>query len=541
MRFDRFGTALLTGAAAAAFATANAHAQVRPDTARADTSHAGMHHPVPADPSHAGMHHPIPPDTSHPRLGHPMPADSPHARLDHPAPPPAADSHAGHAMQGMRMPGDTTPRALQPAGLHDAMSGVRHAGMRHEMLMRELGGGWQLLGMAQAFAMTTFAAPRDPGHPLHDTESYLTQPAAMVNVLSPGARFALRSTLNLEAITQPDGEITFGGWGEGYIDRRHPHTFLHEAMLSLNAWNAGGGALSLSGGKGFAAYGTDDPMSRPVAKYPTNHHLSQILERWTVNGAYTRGPWSAEASLFSGAEPEGPWDLGNFGGFGESFSARVIRRFGGMGTTAPWELGASFGSVSEPHEGTTERTRLYNATIRHSGAHSFGGIYAMAEGSLSDPGHGDGFWSLLGETQVRIGRHRPYSRVEYATRPEYARLGALGTPEFYRYDHDEEPVGAARWLIGSLGYEYDLSGGGAATRPYIEVQHGRVRAERGGIDPDALLGGHTLWSVSAGFRLFFGGGPMRMGTYGVMDDMTLMHHPMDGMAGMNMNASEARH
>jgi hypothetical protein len=510
MRLDRLGAALLTGAAAAAFAGASATAQTRPDTTRTH----------PADSTHAGMHHPAP-------------ADTPRAA-------PGADPHAGHAMPGMRMPGDTTPRALQPAGLHDAMSGVRHAGMKHEMLMREFAGGWRLLAMAQAFAMTTWAAPRDPGNPLHDTESYLTQPAVMVNVLSPRAHLALRATLNLEAVTQPQGEITFGGWGEGFIDRRHPHTFLHEAMVSLNAWNVAGGALSLSGGKGFAAYGTDDPMSRPVAKYPTNHHLSQILERWTVNAAYTRGPWSAEGSLFSGQEPDGPWELGNFGGFGRSFSARVIRRFGGTGTTAPWELGASFGSVSEPHGGTTARTRLYNATIRHSGAHAFGGIYAMAEGSLSDPDHGSGYGSLLGEAQVRIGRHRPYYRVEYATRPEYARRGAPGTPGFYRYEHDGEPVGATRWLIHSVGYEYDLSGGGVATRPYVEVQHSRVRAERGGIDPEALFGGRTPWSVSAGFRLFFGGGPMRMGSYGVMDDMTLMHHPSNDVAGMTMTA-EAHH
>jgi hypothetical protein len=510
MRFDKIGAALLLGAAATALPFTHAAGQVRPDT-----SHAGHARPQPADTAHGRMHHPAPADTSARSRRRPA----------------AADPHAGHAMPAAPSPRDTLPRERQPSGLHDAMSGVRHAAMKHEMLMRRFGDGWMLLGMAQAFSMTTWAAPRDGDSPVHDTESYITQPAVMINVQSPNARVVLRSTLNLEALTQPNGEITFGGWGEGFIDRRHPHTFVHEAMLSLNGWNVAGGALSLSAGKGFAAYGTDDPMSRPVAKYPTNHHLSQILERWTVSGAYTHGPWSAEASVFAGAEPSGPWVLDNFEGFGESFSARVIRRFGGTGTMAPWELGASFGSVAEPHDGTTDRTRLYNATVRHSGAHSFGGIYAMAEGSRSDPEHGDGYWSLLGETQVRIGRHRPYYRVELATRPEYPREGAPGTPGFYRYDHDDEPLGATRWLIHSLGYEYDLHGGGVATRPYIEVQHSRVKAERGEIDVEPMFGGRTLWSVSAGFRLFFGGGPMRMGTYGVLDDMTLMHHPMDSAAG----------
>ncbi|HEX6746731.1 MAG TPA: hypothetical protein VF092_05495 [Longimicrobium sp.] len=486
----RIGAALLMGAAAAALAFGRAEAQVRPDT-----SHAA-HHPAPRDTSRA--------------------------------------AHAGHdmgAMPGMTPVRDTLPTPLQHAGLHDAMSGRRHAGMKHEMLMREFAGGWQLLGMAQAFAMTTWAAPRDADNPLHDTESYLTQPAAMVNVLSPGATVALRTTLNFEALTQPQGEIAFGGWGEGFIDRRHPHTFLHEAVLSLNLWDVGGGALSFSAGKGFAPYGTDDPMSRPVAKYPTNHHLSQILERWLVMGQYLRGPWSVEASVFGGQEPDGPWDLGNLSSFGNSFSGRVMRRFGGTGTTAPWELSASFGSVAEEHAGTTERTRLYNGSIRHSGAHSFGGIYAMAEASVSDPGDGDGFWSVLGETQVRIARHRPYYRIELATRPEYLREDVVGTEGFFRYDHDAHPVGASRWLISSLGYEFDLSGGGVATRPFVEVQHNRVSRERGPV-PAALLDGENFWSVSAGFRLFFGGGPMRMGSYGALDDMTLMHHPLDGMDSM---------
>src|SRR5690606_34980716 len=115
--------------------------------------------------------------------------------------------------------------------------------------------------------------------PPDETGLYLTQLAVMFNVESPASRVVLRSTLNLEGLTQSDGELTFGAWGEGFLDKRHPHTLVHELMLSANLWRFGGGSLSVSVGKGFAPYGTDDPMSRPVAKYPTNHHLSQILER----------------------------------------------------------------------------------------------------------------------------------------------------------------------------------------------------------------------------------------------------------------------
>jgi hypothetical protein len=510
MRGTRLAALLLAGAAAPVPAL---HAQVR-----GDTTHA--HHPAPDTARAGGMR--APRDTSARRdTSRAMPG------MQMPGMP-------GMAMPGMAMPGDTNPRDLARAGMHDAMSGRRHAAMRMDMVMSPLGGGWMLLGMAQAFVMTTWAAPRDPSNALHATESYLTQPALMANVEGPGSRVVLRTTLNLEALTQPAGEITFGGWGEGFIDRRHPHTFLHEAMLSLNLWRAAGGAFSLSAGKGFAPYGTDDPMSRPVAKYPTNHHLSQILERWTLNGIWLRGPWSLEAGVFGGQEPDGPWSLSNLSSFGNSFSGRVTRRFGGAGTTAPWELSASFGSVGESLEGTTQRTSLWNVAVRHSGSHSFGGIYALAEASLSDPSGEPGYASVLGETQVRIARHRPYTRVELATRPEYAREGAPGTPGFFRYDHATEPIGATRWAIGTLGYEYDLSGGGVATRPFIEVQRSDVHSQRGGVDPAALYGSSGFWTVSAGFRLFFGGGPMRMGTYGVLDDMTLMHHPLQPMAGMDV-------
>jgi hypothetical protein len=508
MRAGKIGVALVLGAAAAAFAPAPVTAQVRPDTAH------GRHRaPTPA-----------PRDTARANRA-PAPVDSARARR---AAPPADSAHAAHQhAPGMQMPAPADSARRRRAGMHDAMSGPLHAGMHMDMLMRPLGGGWRLLGMAQAFSMVTWVAPRDRESQIHDSEGYVTQPTVMVNLEGPGSRVVVRSTLNLEAVTQPGGEYNFGGWGEGFIDKRHPHTVLHEAMVSLNAWRAPGGVASLSAGKGFAAYGTDDPMSRPVAKYPTNHHLSQLLERWTVTGAWLPGPWSVEASVFGGGEPDGPWDLGNVSSFGNSFSVRLGRRFGGVGTTAPWEITASAATVAESHDGETERTALYNAAVRHSWPHSFGGIYALAEASMSDPEEGEGVWSLVGETQVRIGRHRPYYRVEYATRPEYPRQGAPGEPGFFRYDHDDEPIGATRWLIQSLGYEFDLSGGGVATRPYLEAQYHHARPERGGVEPEILYGSRNFWTVSAGFRLFFGGGPMRMGSYGVLDDMTLMHHPIE--------------
>ena len=382
------------------------------------------------------------------------------------------------------------------------------------------------MGMAQAYPIISTSLGAISESSRDATGVYLTQPAVMFNVESPGSKVTLRTTLNFEGITQPDGELTFGGWGEGFLDKRHPHTLLHEFMLSANLWAFARGDLSISAGKGFAPYGTDDPMSRPVVKYPTNHHLSQILERWTLNGAYVNRNWSLEAAVFGGGEPEGPYDLSNIKSFGDSWSARFARRFGsGYGPMAETELSASYGRVREVHHEEEAITNLYNGALRHERAYGFGTLYGLIEGSVSRPQEGEGFFSVLGETQLRMRGHQPYYRVEYATRPEYEREGAPGTQDFFRYDHDSHAIGATRWLINTLGYGYQLTGYPVSARPFIELQHSSVRAERGGIEPADLCGKSSFWGLTAGFRIFLGGDPMRMGSYGVLDPMTSMHRP----------------
>jgi hypothetical protein len=376
--------------------------------------------------------------------------------------------------------------------------------------------------MAQAFPVVTFGQPEAEGDdPLHETHFYLTQ-ALMTNLESAGQRFVLRTTLNFEGLTQKDGELTYGGWGEGFIDRRHPHTLLHELMLSANLWDIGGSAFSLSAGKGFAPYGTSDPMSRPALKYPTNHHLSQILERWTVNATWLRGPWSIEAGIFGGEEPEGPYDLSNIESFGNSWSVRIARRWGaGVGPQAAWEASASFGSVTEFAHTVEETTRLVNGAVQRSAGLGGGHLYGLVEGSWSFLEDHASFFSFLGEARYEVGRHQPYARVEYARRPEYARLGTSGT-DFFRYEHGEDPVGTTRWLIATAAYAYQATGSPWGLRPFVEVQHHQVRGDQGGVSATELFGGTSFWALSLGARVFFGGGPMRMGSYGVLDAITHM-------------------
>jgi hypothetical protein len=177
------------------------------------------------------------------------------------------------------------------------------------------------------------------------TELRVVQPALMARVAGP-ARLSLLATLDLEGATISEGELTAGVWGEGFIDRRHPHTYVHELLLTgddLLGRLDGVTRISLTAGKGFAPFGTDDPMSRPVLRYPVNHHLAQVLERAVVIGAVNYGPVSAEVGLFNGDEPEQPdqWPL--MKRFGDSWSARLTGRpIGGV------ELQASRADVHSP-------------------------------------------------------------------------------------------------------------------------------------------------------------------------------------------------
>jgi hypothetical protein len=392
-------------------------------------------------------------------------------------------------------------------------------------------GGWRLMGMAQAFPVMTAGAPGgEDGDPLRRTGWYLTQPAIMANAESSDQRFVLRTTLNFEGLTQGDGELTFGGWGEGYIDKRHPHTLLHELMLSVNFWDVAGGDFSVSAGKGFAPYGTSDPMARPGLKYPTNHHLSQILERWTASAVFLRGAWSVEAGVFGGQEPESPYDFSNIESFADSWSVRIARRFGPVsGPIAPWEASASFGSVSEFAHTMQETTRLINVALRRSAPIGDAQLYALVEGSVSVLKDHDNFFSILSEARYTRGRHQPYARLEYARRPEYAREGPRGEDGFFRYDHDDDPVGTTRWLISTAAYAYELTGRPWSLRPFVEVQHHQVRGDQGGVVATDLFGTTNFWAISVGARVFLGGNPMRMGNYGVVDPMTAMSRAMNAM------------
>lgn len=81
--------------------------------------------------------------------------------------------------------------------------------------------------------------------------------------------------------------------------------------------------LFLAAGKGFVPFGTDDPMSRPVVRFPVNHHLSQVLERAVALAGVRAGPVTVEGSLFNGDEPASPGSWPAWDRFGDSWAARL--------------------------------------------------------------------------------------------------------------------------------------------------------------------------------------------------------------------------
>ena len=110
--------------------------------------------------------------------------------------------------------------------------------------------GVQLSG--QAIAVSTRVDPIPGGTSLDEIR--VVQPAILARAHALGGKLAFTGSLNLEGWTMPEGELTPGAFGEGYVDRRHPHTYFHELMLSVTdplGRLDGDLRVSLSGGKGF--------------------------------------------------------------------------------------------------------------------------------------------------------------------------------------------------------------------------------------------------------------------------------------------------
>lgn len=362
---------------------------------------------------------------------------------------------------------------------------------------------------AQAAAVTTHAAPAHAGEAL--TETVLTQPVLSVAARTWGGRIQLRGMANLEGLTLEGGELNPGAWGEGFVDRRHPHTLLHEAVGTVEL-RRGRAAASLTLGKGFAPYGTDDPMARPFIKFPVNHHLAQILERAVVIGAVRYGPAALEAGVFNGDEPEGPWDMPALGRLGDSWAARAT-----VWPGAGLELSASHAWVNSPEHvgGAGLDRRMWSAAARWERQAGAWRLYGLAEWARADDLHlGERrfrFESVLLEGSASNGGLGAALRLERTTRPEEERLAdPFRTP---RPHADFNILGQTRWTIATVRVQAEP---GRMAQPFVEAAYLRpVQAIRPSLFvPAEFYGARQLWSVAAGVRLAVGSGHGRMGRYG---------------------------
>ena len=368
------------------------------------------------------------------------------------------------------------------------------------------------------------------------TEFRLVQPVLMAVGHAFGARLGFTATLDLEGVTMPDGELTPGAWGEGFVDRRHPHTTVHELNVTVNDLLGqldGRGQLSLTLGKGFVPFGTDDPMSRPFERFPANHHLSQLLE-WAVGVVqFDIGRVTLEGSLFNGDEPTqaSDWPLirtdQHSWRFGDSYSGRLlVRPIDGL------ELQGSLAHVRSPEArpGGGPDANKVSLSARWNDATSTGERYAMAEYARTSELDGTFIYrTYLAEAMVIRGRMRAAYRFESTERPE--ELRNFDQFRTVRPSPDNSILGISRWSLHTIHLAFDVMSPNrrAEIQPFIEGTFGHITKVGGGVfDAVSLYGTDRVTALNLGVMVGFGMRGHRMGRYGALASS------MAGMAGMKM-------
>jgi hypothetical protein len=382
----------------------------------------------------------------------------------------------------------------------------------------------KLRGGAHAVPLLTHVSPILQGASM--TEAYLTQPTLMGEVATAGGALRLRSSISLEALTIDRGELGAGAYGEGYVDRRHPHTYLHELMLTVER-DVGAARASAAVGRGFVPFGTDDPMMRPFVKFPVNHHLGQILERLLLAGGVRAGPFTVEAAVFGGNEPMNARDIGRLERFGDSWAARFTAE-----PVPGLELQGSRAYVISPEMPTGDGgdQRKWSAAARYSAVQKAGGVYALIEWKRTTEIERGldlySYGSALLEAALDLEGWRPALRIERSERPEEERtFDPFRTVWPHGGSHG---MGLTRWTIIAARLEKALPVRGMSAAPFIEASTAHVQETAGGLfEPDLFYGSTRIWTLNIGARLGVGWHPARMGRYGVAGDALphyIRHH-----------------
>jgi hypothetical protein len=370
------------------------------------------------------------------------------------------------------------------------------------------------------------------------TEAYLTQPIIAATLHAGWLR--AMGMLNLEGLTLRRGELDTGAWGEGYVDRRHPHAYLHELVMGVES-RPSVLAGSIYAGRGFVPFGSDDPMTRPFVSYPVDHHLAQIIERLMVVAAARAGPIAIEAATFGGDEPIDPSTLPLARRMGDSWSVRGT--FGGMLPVIfnRAELTASYANVKSPEyrEGQGLDQRKAHVGLRFEG--DGGGLstrYALVElARTTDIDRGRSLYTFdaaLGEGALCRGGAGVAIRWERSDRPEEERL--LDLFRSARPATDVSILGVTRWttITGAVSLAAP-SAYAIRAAPFLEVA--RVMADRttaAVFDPVRFYGSTGMWRIAAGIRVAAGrAAHARMGRYGVASGDFTAHTPRHAHPGMD--------
>ncbi|HEY2804963.1 MAG TPA: hypothetical protein VGI92_03805 [Gemmatimonadales bacterium] len=382
---------------------------------------------------------------------------------------------------------------------------------------------------AQATPLATMAAPAPGGS--NRTEFRVVAPTLFGMLPLLHGHLTVHVMLDGEGLTMSGGELSLGAWGESYEDRRHPHTWAHEVLVTVNdpVRLPAGVRWSLTAGKGFAAFGTEDPMSRPAMIYPVNHHFSQVLERAVVVGAVSWRAVTVEGSVFNGDEPERWNEWPNWSRFGDSWSARLTVR-----PTPGLEIGGSIAEVKSPEhrQGAGLVHRLVNFSARYQRLTHIGEVYALAEWDKTVEGGFFSYYSGLAEVQWRRYQTglRAYLRFERTDRPEELRLSSDDFRTI-RPHSENGNIGITRWNVATLGAGKPFSIARLPVRfeTIGEAAYMHVTTLTGVFDPVQWYGRNDLWMLSVGLRIGAGSPMHRMGQYGAA-----MAGPMHSMNEMKM-------
>jgi hypothetical protein len=357
------------------------------------------------------------------------------------------------------------------------------------------------------------------------TEAYLTRPVA--SGFLDARWFHVLGMLDLEGLTLRRGELDLGAWGEGYIDRRHPHAYVHELMAGVDLERSGA-AVSLYTGRGFASFGSDDPMSRPFVSYPVDHHLAQILERVVVIGAARLGPMVAEATTFNGDEPLDPSTAPRFSRFGDSWAIRGTLVGDGLARVLHGaELAASYAAVKSPEyrDGLGLDQRKAHVALRLTGESGALARYALVEAArTTDLDQGRSLYTfdaLLAEGAVCRGELGFAARWERSDRPEEERSTDLFRAP--RPATDVSILGVTQWTTVTTQLALpSVHAGVVHGAPFVEVARLAVdRTSAALFDPARFYGATAMWRVDLGLRIGAGRQHARMGRYGAAQPPTM--------------------